>query len=212
VSGRDTPEAKSTGSSILELVVIVAVALGMALAIQAFLIKPYRIPSESMVPTLQVHDRVLTARFLLHFRDPARDEIFVFHPNGEGADVHTAATASTQNYVKRVVGLPNEVIGSAGGRVYVCENARYPDDPTKPERTRGCTFLVEPYVHGQPTLSLARPGADLAPTVVPPGYYYMMGDNRTSSADSRAWGPVKRSQLIGRVFTTYWPVSRLAFW
>ena len=77
---------------------------------------------------------------------------------------------------------------------------------------RGCEFLDEPYAHGQPTLSLAKPGTDLAPTVVPPGYYFMMGDNRTSSADSRAWGPVPRSQLIGRVFVTYWPVGRLAFW
>lgn len=198
---------------ILREIVLLAIAIVVVLVPgQMYVAKAFRIPSESMVPTLQVHDRVLTARFLLHFRDPARGEIFVFHPNGEGAQVHTAATASTQNYVKRVIGLPDEVVGSAGGRVYVCANTRYPDDPAKPERTRGCTFLVEPYVHGQPTLSLAKPGTDLAPTVVPTGYYYLMGDNRPSSADSRAWGPVQHSQLIGRVFVTYWPVGRLAFW
>ncbi len=193
------------------------VLLGIAIVVvlvpgQMFVVKAFRIPSESMVPTLQVHDRVLTARFLLRFRDPARGEIFVFHPNGDGSRVQPSATASTQNYVKRVIGLPNEVIGSAGGRVYVCAGTRYPTDEKRPERTPGCQFLDDPYAHGQPTLSLARPDTDLAPTVVPPGYYYMMGDNRTSSADSRAWGPVRRSQLIGRVFVTYWPVGRLSFW
>ena len=193
------------------------VLLGIAVVVvlvpgQMYIVKAFRIPSESMVPTLQVHDRVLTARFLLHFRDPQRGEIFVFHPNGEGAQVHASATASTQNYVKRVIGLPNEVIGSVQGRVYVCSDNRYPDDQKQPERTAGCRFLDEPYTHAQPTLSLANPGTDLAPTAVQAGYYFMMGDNRTSSADSRAWGPVRRSQLIGRVFVTYWPVGRSAFW
>jgi signal peptidase I len=198
---------------ILREIVLLAIAIVVVLVPgQMYVVKAFRIPSESMVPTLEVHDRVLTARFLLHFRDPVRGEIFVFHPNGEGSQVHTSATASTQNYVKRVIGLPNEVIGSAGGRVYVCAGTRYPEDVKRPERTPGCRFLDEPYTHGKPTLSLARPGTDLAPTVVPPGYYFMMGDNRTSSADSRAWGPVRHSQLIGRVFVTYWPIGRFAFW
>jgi signal peptidase I len=198
---------------ILREIVLLGIAVVVVLVPgQMYVVKAFRIPSESMVPTLQVHDRVLTARFLLHFRDPQRGEIFVFHPNGEGSQVHAAATASTQNYVKRVIGLPNEVIGSVQGRVYVCSNNRYPDDQKQPQRTPGCRFLNEPYTHAQPTLSLANPGADLAPTVIQPGYYFMMGDNRTSSADSRAWGPVRRSQLIGRVFVTYWPLDRLAFW
>jgi signal peptidase I len=198
---------------ILREVVLLGIAVVVVLVPgQMYVVKAFRIPSESMVPTLRVHDRVLTARFLLHFRDPQRGEIFVFHPNGEGSLVHASATASTQNYVKRVIGLPNEVIGSTQGRVYVCSHDRYPDDPKQPQGTPGCRFLDEPYTHAQPTLSLANPGTDLAPTVVQSGYYFMMGDNRTSSADSRAWGPVRRSQLIGRVFMTYWPVGRLAFW
>jgi signal peptidase I len=198
---------------ILREIVLLAIAVVVVLVPgQMYVVKAFRIPSESMVPTLKVRDRVLTARFLLHFRDPRRGEIFVFHPNGEGSQVHASATASTQNYVKRVIGLPNEVIGSVSGRVYVCSDVRYPDDPKQPERTRGCTFLDEPYTHGLPTQSLADPGTDLAPTVIQDGYYYMMGDNRTSSADSRARGPVRRSQLIGRVFVTYWPIGRFAFW
>ena len=155
---------------------------------------------------------MLTARFLLHFRDPQRGEIFVFHPNGEGSQVHASATASTQNYVKRVIGLPNEVIGSVQGRVYVAPPTATPTTRSCRSRRAGCAFLDEPYTHAQPTLSLANPGTDLAPTVVQPDYYFMMGDNRMSSADSRAWGPVRRSQLIGRVFVTYWPVGRFAFW
>ena len=179
---------------------------------QMYVVKAFRIPSESMVPTLQVHDRVLTARFLLHFRDPQRGEIFVFHPNGEGSTRCTRPRRRpTQNYVKRVVGLPNEVIGSVQGRVYVCSEQPLPRRPEAPERAR--LHVPRRAVHVRAADAVAgHPGTDLAPTVVPPGYYYMMGDNRTSSADSRAWGPVRRSQLIGRVFVTYWPVGRFAFW
>ncbi len=80
MSRRDKSEAKSAGSSLLELVVIVAVALGMALGIQAFLVKPYRIPSESMVPTLEIGQRVLVNRIGTHFGDPSVGDILVFHP------------------------------------------------------------------------------------------------------------------------------------
>src|SRR3954451_1944062 len=89
-AGRRGPKKeKSTGSSFVELIVIVVVALGLALAIQAFLIKPYRIPSESMVPTLKVGQRVLVNRLGNRFNDPHIGEVVVFHPPAPADAEHT---------------------------------------------------------------------------------------------------------------------------
>jgi signal peptidase I len=195
---------------IVDGIVTIVSAVLIAFVVQLWIAKPYRIPSESMVPTLEKGDRVITARLLLRVRDPQRGEVFVFHPNGLGSDVYAAPTASSENYVKRVIGMPGEVLGSRGGKVYVCKGGRYPDDPASPERTSGCAFLDEPYTNGQITGTLSDPGTDLAPVLIEPGKYFMMGDNRTHSADSREWGQVPRDQLIGRVFMTYWPVTRIS--
>ena len=208
MSRRDTPEAKSTGSSILELVVIVAVALGMALAIQAFLIKPYRIPSESMVPTLQIGQRVLVNRIGMHFGDPKVGDVLVFHPpsgaesstgdqcgeqpkSGAACDTPTPKKASV-NFIKRVVGAPGDTIAVRDGRVI--RNGKPTKEPFISDTCRndagaGCNFR--------------------SPITVPPGHYFMMGDNRGESDDSRFWGPVPTSWIIGEAFATYWPPKRI---
>ena len=208
MSRRDNPEAKSTGSSILELVVIVAVALGMALAIQAFLIKPYRIPSESMVPTLQIGQRVLVNRIGMHFGDPKVGDVLVFHPpsgaesstgdqcgeqpkSGAACDTPTPKKASV-NFIKRVVGAPGDTIAVRDGRVI--RNGKPTKEPFISDTCRndagaGCNFR--------------------SPITVPPGHYFMMGDNRGESDDSRFWGPVPTSWIIGEAFATYWPPKRI---
>ena len=130
--GQDEATGKSGRNSFVELVVIVAVALGLALVIQAFLIKPFRIPSESMVPTLQVGQRVLVNRLGTHFGDPSLGDILVFHPPAgavdggsqcgetppEGAACGKATpTHASANFIKRVVGTPGDTIAIRGGRV-----------------------------------------------------------------------------------------------
>lgn len=199
---------KSTGSSILELVVIVAVALGLALAIQAFLIKPYRIPSESMVPTLQVGQRVLVNRVGTHFGDPKVGDILVFHPPagaesaganqcgeqpkpGSACDKPTPTKASV-NFIKRVVGEPGDTIAVRDGRVI--RNGKPTKEPFIADTCRndagaGCNFRN--------------------PITIPPGHWFMMGDNRGESDDSRFWGPIPKSWIIGNAFATYWPPSRI---
>src|SRR3954471_3024622 len=127
---------------VVDLVLTVAMAVAIAYAVQLWFVKPYRVPSQSMEQTLHVGDRILAARFLYHLTDPSRGDIIVFHPNGRGSDVFQTDHASSQNYVKRLIGLPNEWVGSSGGKVYICET-QAPADRLAPAKTPGCRFLTE---------------------------------------------------------------------
>lgn len=197
-------EPKSAGEQVVELVVIVAVALGLAFGIQGFLVKPYRIPSESMVPTLTVGQRVLVNRLGNNFAAPKVGDVVVFHPptgaetNECGAPIRdgqpcarpTNGEADT-NFIKRVVGGPGDTIAIRGGRVI--RNGRAAD---------------EPYAR----LDDCEAGADCdfrRAIRVPRDHFFMMGDNRGASDDSRFWGPVQRDSIIGGAFATYWPPRRI---
>ena len=188
----------------VELVVIVALALGLALAIQAWLVKPYQIPSQSMEPTLDVGQRVLVNRFLYHFTDPGIGDIVVFHPP-RGADNGTECGAphpprqacdtptkeeSDQNFIKRIVAGPGDTLSVREGHPVV----------------NGVEKKDEPY-----TLPCGNGGACNLPKqiTIPPDHYFMMGDNRGASDDSRFWGPVPRAWIIGKAFATYWPPDRI---
>jgi signal peptidase I len=188
----------------VELVVIVALALGLALAIQAWLIKPYQIPSQSMEPTLDVGQRVLVNRFLYHLTDPSIGDIVVFHPPA-GADngtecgmPHPSTEAcpkptpgeSSQNFIKRIVAGPGDTLSIKDGHPVV----------------NGVEKTDEPYIRpcgGAGSCNLPKT------ITIPPGDYFMMGDNRGESDDSRFWGPVPRSWIIGKAFATYWPPDRI---
>jgi signal peptidase I len=198
-------ERKSPGGSLVELVVIVAVALGLALGIQAFLVKPYRIPSESMVPTLSVDQRVLVNRIGNNFKDPEVGDIMVFHPptgaTGEAGSSCGVEVSENQicsqptkqkadvNFIKRVIAGPGDKLRIRGGKAIV---------DGKP--------LKEPYA--QPCGS--GQGCDYSGEItIPPDHWFMMGDNRGQSDDSRFWGPVPRDWFIGDAFATYWPPKKI---
>jgi signal peptidase I len=193
----------SASGSLLELVLIVAVALGLALGIQAWLVKPYRIPSESMVPTLTIGQRVLVNRVGTHFGDPQVGDIVVFHPP-QGAEqnrcgggqppsgqvcMKEARQEATVNFIKRVVAGPGDRISIRNGHVVL--NGKLQKEP-----------FTEPCTGGA--------GCDFPQTMtVPAGHWFMMGDNRGSSDDSRYWGPVPKKWIIGQAFATYWPPKRI---
>src|SRR4051812_17071092 len=177
---------------VVDLVITVTMAIAIAYAVQLWIVKPYRVPSQSMEQTLHVGDRILAARFLYHLTDPARGDILVFHPNGRGDDAEPVNSVASVVYVKRLIGLPGEWVQALNGRVMVCK-----------QRGRSCRILREPYVR--------PPQEDFGPTFVPPGHYFMMGDNRGNSADSREWGTIRRKQIIGRAFMIYWPLTRIGF-
>lgn len=201
---------KSVASSLLELVLIVAGALGLALLIQAFIVKPYRIPSGSMLPTLHINQRLLVDRVAMSFISPHIGEIIVFHPpanytscanpsegeNDSGQDSPMACDVaqnqeSSVTFIKRVVGLPGDRISIRNGHV-IRDGVRERD----------------PYIVPCP----GDPACNFMQTItIPRGDYYVMGDNRPDSEDSRFWGPIRKSWIIGQAFFTYWPPDRIGF-
>ena len=207
-----TNTTKSAIKSVAELVATIAVAVGLALLIQAFIVKPYRIPSPSMVPTLDVGQRILANRLA---GNPSIGDIVVFHPPegatpagppgqpaicgnpGEGAGHQQACDQptrqqSSQTFIKRVVGLPGDHLQIINGEVI--RNGRPEPKFGSIACTSGPSFCNFPET-----------------VVVPPGDYFMMGDNRGESDDSRFWGPVPNSWVIGVAFFTYWPPDRIGF-
>jgi len=182
---------------LVELVLILAVAFGLAYLIQAYVVRPYKIPSASMEPALEVGDMVLVNRFIYQFENPHRGDIIVFHPPGVGAEaVKGDTTQASVNYIKRIVGLPGETVQILHGQVLICKRPHV-----------GCYVLHEAYLDQAEN----RDTGNFGPYVVPQGDYFVMGDNRDDSLDSRFWGPVPRRNIIGEAFLIYWPLDRLGF-
>ena len=179
----------------IDWVVTLAVAIGLILAFEAEVAKPYQIPTSSMEPTLHCarpsagclatfSDRVLANRLAYRFRDPRRGEIVVFRAPPAAAE----QCGPVGTLVKRIVGLPGETVRMVTGRVLV----------------EGRSLDESAYIHGA-----AQRGSESGVWKVPRGSYFMVGDNRTASCDSRAWGPVPRANLIGPIVATYWPPRRV---
>jgi signal peptidase I len=197
-------QKKSATGSVIEFVVIVAVALGLALGIQAFIVKPYRIPSGSMEPTLDIGQRVLVDRVSKHFTSFHRGDVVVFKPP-QGADQETQCgdpnkppdepcpkptpQKSDTNFIKRIIGLPGDRLKVINGYAYI--------DGKK---------LKEPYIRPDASCPICNEPREIT---IPTGYLFMMGDNRGESDDSRDWGPVPKRWIIGKAFFTYWPPRRI---
>jgi len=179
----------------LDWFVTIVGAIAIVLAIKAWVVNPYRIPTSSMEPRLhcaapgpgclaRFSDRVLANRFIYHLQDPARGNIVVFNTPPRAAQ--QCPPAGT--FVKRIIALPGETWEQREGVVYI--NGRR---------------LVEPYIpRGR------RDFSTIEPQKIPAHAYFVMGDNRTQSCDSRVWGTVPRRNLIGKVFATYWPPNRIS--
>jgi signal peptidase I len=185
----------------IDWIVTIVGAIAIVLAIKAWVVNPYRIPSSSMEPTLhcarpgsgceaRFSDRVLANRFIYHFRKPHRGDIIVFKTPPQ-AEQRCGAGGT---FVKRLIGLPGETIEERRGFIYI--------DGKK---------LIEPYVKPDRRDVGSEILGKTGPYHIPEGMYFMMGDNRSQSCDSREWGPVPRKNLIGEVFAVYWPPNRIGF-
>ncbi len=182
----------------IDWLVTIAGAIVIVLAVKFFIINPYRIPSSSMEPTLHCardandangclgsySDRVLACRICFRFGSPHRGNIVVFNtPAAAAQDCGSGGV-----YVKRLIGMPGDTWSEKDGYVYI--------DGKK---------LNEPYIQASRRDDYSYPAVK-----IPPDHYFMMGDNRADSCDSRRWGLVTKSELIGKVVATYWPPSRLS--
>ncbi|HVL90434.1 MAG TPA: signal peptidase I [Actinomycetota bacterium] len=200
----EKPTGKKQGSFFKELPILILIAFGLALLIKSFLIQAFYIPSESMVPTLNVGDRVLVNKVVYKMREPRRGEVIVFV--GERfqenrsflqrvRDALTSGFGGKQgperDFIKRIIGLPGETVEGVGGRVIVTPAGG------------GASFaLDEPYLAQPMTQSFSA-------VTVPKGSYFVMGDNRGNSSDSRgALGSIKKGEIVGKAFVRVWPLSR----
>ena len=197
------PNLSRRTRTVIDWVLTLAIAVGVVLAVKAWVVNPYRIPSSSMEPTLHCarpgmgcearsSDRILANRFIYHFRDPKRGEIVVFNPP---AQARVLCPGGGGVYVKRIIGIPGDRWKERSGYVYIDGkrlNEPYVETARRDDQTKNLSDLL--------------PGA----TRIPKDDYLMMGDNRSESCDSRTWGLVPRKNIVGEVFLTYWPVGRIA--
>lgn len=207
-------EADEEPSLLKEVFITVAAAVLLALVVQQFLVKPYRIPSGSMENTLRCGDRVLVDRITYRFGTPERFDVVVFKPpagiGSEGkpdAEVQPGGNESPsgdgearpprgtgepvpydEDYIKRIIGMPGEEIEVRGHRAYI--------DGQK---------LEEPFLF--PVDDGVRLAGDFSPITIADDHYFVMGDHRDNSSDSRVFGTVPRDFLIGQAFMIYWPPS-----
>lgn len=181
------PRAEPKKSVLRQYVEAFVIAIVLALAIRTFVVQAFKIPSGSMLPTLQVGDHILVNKFLYSFTDPQRGDIIVFKfPQDEGRD-----------FIKRVIALPGEKVEVRGKQLYIND---------KP--------LAEPFaVHLDPTTleNPRSPRDNFGPVVVAPGQLFMMGDNRDYSMDSRFWGFLDLKKVKGKAFMIYWSWDRERF-
>ena len=181
----------------IDWILTIVGAIAIVLAIKAWVVNPYRIPSSSMEPTLhcarpgsgceaRFSDRVLACRICMHFGGPHRGDIIVF----KTPPLAKERCGAGGTFVKRLIALPGETIQEKKGYIFI--------DGKK---------LIEPYIKPD----RRDTGTSYPAKVIPPGMYFMMGDNRTQSCDSREWGTVPKKNLIGKVFAVYWPPNRIGF-
>ncbi len=197
----DTPsETTDTGRNratrlAIETVIIVIAALVIALILRTFVVGTYSIPSGSMEPTLNINDRILVNKLSYDFHGVDRADIVVF---ATPKDEHCAGPP-VKDLVKRVIGLPGETISLSGGQVFI--DGKVLNEPWLPATVRESTTPGP----GSAAYSLVKSFK------VPAKEVFVMGDNRPESCDSRYWGPIPESSIVGKVDVRFWPLSRLHF-
>jgi len=184
----DEAPAKKTRSrsrSVIEWLLVVAIAVLVSLLIRTYVFQTFYIPSGSMEPTLHIGDRILVSKLSVELGTIHRGDILVFKAP---AAVVNECGDNVADLVKRVIGLPGDHLTSKGNTIYVNGVA-----------------LAQPWSPNEPL------GRAIGNVTVPKNDYFMMGDNEPASCDSRYWGDVPRSSVIGKVFLRIWPLGRFGF-
>lgn len=168
------------GDILLNAVTVIA----LVLVIRYVIISPFEVKGESMEPNFHSEDLLIVDKLSYRFQDPQRGDVIVLIPPPD----------TKQYYVKRIVGLPGEKIQFLNGKVVITNDA-HPEGVT----------LAEPYLPA----SLATYGSTTEPITIPAGSYFVLGDNREHSNDSRAWGALPKPNIVGRAWVVLWPPSDL---
>jgi signal peptidase I len=194
---RTTSRLPQPWRTVIDWAATIAFAVAFILAFEAEVAKPYRIPSPSMEPTLHcarpaalclgsVSDRIIANRLAYKFESPEHGQIVVFMAPGSASKCGPSDGGTT--FVKRLIGLPGETISERNGMIFV--NGKRLSEP-----------YIDPGLRDHQTATWPR---------IAPAHYFLLGDDRANSCDSRIWGTVPRSSLIGPAIITYWPPSRWA--
>lgn len=183
---KDKDPAADQENVVIEAIKTIALSALLAFGIRTFVAEARFIPSGSMLPTLEINDRLIIDKVSYRFEDPERGDIVVFQPTDElrRQDFKDA-------FIKRVIGIPGDRIAVRDGRVYIN------DQP-----------LDENYIQEPPQYQWTPEELNL-PDVIPPDSYIVLGDNRNNSYDSHYWGYVPRDKIIGRAIVRFWPPKRL---
>ncbi len=184
-----SPKTKSKRREILEWIAVVVLALLLAFGVRTFLVQPFRVQMGSMTPTILNDDLILVNKLAFISAGPKRGDIVVFHP--------PKSVNNGEEYIKRVIGLPGEWIDY--------------DQDTKTVYLNGVPFIEENKF----------PDTDYSQEVLPPeseghkrgellgdNEYFVLGDNRDSSKDSRSFGPIEKKSIVGEAFVIFWPLNR----
>jgi len=173
---------KAIGSFFLDIIETIVVALAIFVVVYLFLFQPHQVKGNSMFPNFHDGEYILTDKISYRLGLPRRGDVIVFKaPKNEEVD-----------YIKRIIGLPGDEVKLENNSMYI--NQKRLDE----------SYLPSDYV--------SLPGSFLGenvPVRVPEGQYFVLGDNRNHSSDSREWGMVKRDEIIGKAFFRYWPINRV---
>lgn len=177
----------TAGSAFLDLIETIVIGFTLFLVVYLFFAQPHQVNGQSMIPNFQNGEYLLTDKISYRFGEPKRGDVIVFHapdsancPEGTGCD-----------FIKRVIALPGE-------QVEVKENAIYVNGAKLEEEYIPDTFPIQPGAYTQGRV-----------VTLGPDEYFVSGDNRPYSSDSRAWGPLPKENIVGRAFFAYWPLSIL---
>ncbi len=191
--GRHATQKERSGHWLIELVSVVVVAVVVAVLLRTFVVATYSIPSGSMEPTLQVGDRIMVDKLAYHLHGVGTGDVIVFST----PHLENCAGPPVADLVKRVIALPGQTISLSGGHVYI--DGHFLPQPWLSPQSRNDTYPGP----GNADFSLHHA------YTVPAGDVYVMGDNRIRSCDSRYWGPVRESTIVGKADFRIWPLSRL---
>lgn len=171
---------KRLGAFFLDILEVIVFAVGIFFFIYLLIMRPHKISGQSMMPNFKDGEFLLTEKVTYYLRSPERGDVVVFMP----------PVSDTDEFIKRVIGLPGERIVIKESRVYI-------NDKLLPE-----SYIPDSiFTGGGPFL------AENTEFTVPPGLYFVMGDNRQNSSDSRYWGPITKKAMTGRAWISYWPIN-----